>query len=136
MWDKLKHQVSTFGSAVLTAHDANGYPMSVRTAVYADNDRHELRVEVPATAEVQSGSASLLFHQHNAQLWNLRIVLVRGELTSTGNAWVFRPQPLAPSPHALRAILNCRKTATAYLRKRGLARPPIPWGRLKAIKQH
>jgi hypothetical protein len=135
MWDKLKQQASTFQSAVLTTRDADGYPVSVRTSFNADDARHELRVAVPPTVEAQPGPASLLFHQHNDQLWNLRIVLVRGELAHTGNGWVFRPQPITPSPNALRMILSCRKTAQAYLRKRGLARPPIPWDRLKAIKE-
>lgn len=136
MWDKLKREISTFQSVVLTARDADGYPVSVRTVVVADDDRHELQVTLPEPVEAQAGSASLLLHQHNEQLWNLRIVLVRGELAHNGNAWIFRPQPLTPSPNALRMILNCRKTATAYLRKRGLDRPAIPWDRLKAIKQH
>ncbi len=136
MWHKLKHHINAFGSAVLSARDADGYPLSVRTAFHADNVRHELRVEVPTSVEVQPGPASLLWHQHNEQLWDLRIVVVRGELANTGNGWVFRPQPLTPSPNALRMILNCRKAAQAYLGKHGLARPPIPWDRLKAIKQH
>ncbi len=136
MWDKLKKETSTFRSAVLTARDADGYPVSVRTSFNADDVRHELCVALPVAVDMQLGPASLLFHQHNEQLWDLRIVVVRGELANTGNEWVFRPQPLPPSPNALRMILNCRKTAKAYLRKRGLARPPIAWDRLKAIKQH
>ncbi len=136
MWDKLKHQAGTFPSAVLTSRDADGYPVSVRTSFSTDDARHELRVTLPPTVDAQPGPASLLFHQHNEQLWNLRIVLVRGELANTGHGWVFRPQPLMPSPNALRMILHCRKTAQAYLRLRGLARPSIPWDRLKAIKQH
>jgi hypothetical protein len=120
---------------VLTARDAAGYPVSVRTPVQVDDTRHELYVKVAPGAEPESGPASLLFHQHNEQLWDLQIVFVRGELTHTSDGWVFRPQPLAPPPNALRMILNCRKTARAYLRKRGLDRPSIPWERLKAIKR-
>jgi len=136
MWDKLKHQINAFGSAVLSARDTDGYPVSVRTTLHADDARHELRVTLPPTVEAQPGPASLLLHRHNEQLWDLRIVVVRGELAHTGDQWVFCPQPLTPEPSAFRMILNCRKAANAYLRKRGLARPPIPWDRLKAIKQH
>lgn len=136
MWVKLKRQISSFESAVLTARGADGYPVSVRTCLVVNDERRELRVRLPELVEVQAGAASLLLHQHNQQLWNLRIVLVRGELAHTGNAWVFRPLPLTPSPSALRMIINCRKTARAYLRTRGLTAPSVPWDRLKAIKQH
>lgn len=136
MWDKLKQHVSTFGSAVLTARDADGYPVSVRTPLRVDDTRRELYVTVAPGVEPEPGPASLLFHHHNEQLWELQIVFVRGELAQTSGGWVFRPQPLSPSPNALRFILNCRKTARAYLRKRGWERPSIPWERLQAIKQH
>lgn len=136
MWDKLKDQIGSFHSAVLTACDADGYPVSVRTPIRADDTRHELCVEVPAAVDMQPGPAALLFHEHNEQLWDLQMVVIRGALSETGGEWAFCPQPLAPEPNALRMILNSRKAAKAYLRKRGLARPSVPWDRLKAIKQH
>ncbi len=135
MWDNLKQQAGTFPSAVLTSRDATGYPVSMRTHCVIDDDRQELGVTVPAAVDAQPGPASLLLHHHNEQLWDLHIVVVRGELVRSGNAWIFRPQPRTPDPSAFRMILNCRKTTKAYLRKRGLARPRIPWDRLKAIKQ-
>jgi hypothetical protein len=136
MWDNVKHQVKSFASAVLIMRDATGYPVSVRTPCVIDDQRQELGVTVPATVDAHAGPASLLLHAHNEQLWDLRIVVVRGELVRNGDAWIFRPLPLTSDPSAFRMILNCRKAAKAYVRKRGLDRPAIPWARLKAIKQH
>jgi hypothetical protein len=135
MWDNLKHQIQSFSSAVLTTRDATGYPVSVRTSCVIDDQRQAVGVTMPAAVDAQAGPASLLLHRHNEQLWDLRIVVVRGELVHHGDAWVFRPQPRPPDPSAFRMILNYRKAANAYVRKRGLARPRIPWDRLKAIKQ-
>ncbi len=120
---------------MLTTRDATGYPVSVRTPCVIDDQRQAVGVTMPAAVDAQAGPASLLLHAHNEQLWDLHIMVVRGELVCSGNAWIFRPQPRTPDPSAFRMILNCRKAANAYVRKRGLDRPAIPWDRLKAIKQ-
>jgi hypothetical protein len=141
MWDRLVTYVQTFQSAVLNAHDANTYPASVRTPVVINHDTRTLRVQVPAELALRSGPASLLLHSHNEQLWDLKIVLVRGKLTTTPDGWIFHPTSFASEPGAegglalVKMILKLRKTAKSYLKTRGLARPQIPWNRLKAIKQ-
>jgi len=139
MWDELKRRAGTFTSAVLSAHDADGYPASVRTSFAFDEGRQAVRVEVPASVSLQEGVASLLFHSHDEQLWSQEIVLVRGELIRAPHGWVFRPLKLvreAPSSPLgiVRFLRQCRKTAKAYLKKRGVQRPAVPWAHLRELK--
>ena len=140
MWPEITKQLTIFSSAVINGRDADGYPASARTTVSADAERQELLVQLAPELELQPGPASLLFHDHNEQLWNQRVFLVRGQLAHGDNGWVFRPLSIpagmsANGPLAMvQAIMTCRKVATAYLRKRNLPRPAIPWAQLKAIK--
>lgn len=139
MWAELTPSLGAFPSAVLTARDGDGYPASVRTPMAPDAARQVVGVEVPAHLGLRPGPASLLLHSHDEQLWGLRIILVRGALERTGDGWAFRPTALASGAEsgglaAVRMLLSCRKSAAAYLRKRGLARPAVPWGRLNAVK--
>jgi hypothetical protein len=140
MWDKINQAIGSFTDPVLSAHDADGYPASLRTPVVPDAGQQVLNVQIATDLELQPGPASLLFHSHNEQLWDLRNVLVRGELAHTGSSWVFIPRQLAPARDAdgglalLKIVLDLRKVAAAYLKKRGLARPQVPWDRLKAAK--
>lgn len=139
MWDSLKRQGGAFTSAVLNGRDADGYPASVRTAFTFDDAQQAVRVTVPAEAALQAGVASLLFHSHDEQLWDQQIVLVRGELVRAADGWLFRPLTFSLDNAAgglamLRLMLKLRKTAGAYLKKRGVARPAVPWARLNALK--
>jgi hypothetical protein len=138
MWDELKRQAGGFSRTVLNARDADGYPASVRTSFVFDDAERIVRVDVPAGVALQEGVASLLFHGHNEQLWDLRIASVRGELARVDDGWVLRPVKLVEDASGALAIVrmlrNCRKTAKTYLAKRGLARPAIPWAHLKELK--
>lgn len=140
MWDKLLQQASRFTNGVLNARDSTGYPVSVRTPITADHEQHVFHLRVPDEAEVMPGPASLLFHDHDQNIWNQHVVLVRGEVLETAQGWAFRPLRLAPGlgmegPLSMfQMIRNARKTTNAYLAKRGLARPQIPWQRLRAAK--
>jgi hypothetical protein len=138
VWDELKKKAAPFNSAVLSARDAEGYPASVRTAFAFDDAERALRVHPAADLALEPGPASLLFHSHDERLWGLQIVPVRGELALSAGGWVFRPRKFAADGTGglavLRMLLNCRKAAKAYLCKRGLARPAVPWARLKELK--
>lgn len=139
MWAELIPLFGTFTSAVLSAADAEGYPASVRTSITPDTTRQVVGVNVPAALELAPGPAALLMHSHNEQLWDLRIVMVRGVLELNGSEWCFRPLAIASGVEqgglaAARMVLACRKSARIYLQKRGLTRPIIPWNKLNAIK--
>lgn len=139
MWAELTPFLGAFPSAVLSACDEAGYPASMRTPLVPDTARQLVGVEVPAHMELRPGPASLLLHSHNEQLWDLRILVVRGALERDGEGWVFRPTAIASGADTgamavLRMLRGCRKSARAYLEKRGLARPAVPWARLIAVK--
>jgi hypothetical protein len=140
MWDKLLQQASRFNNAVLNARDITGYPVSIRTPITADHEQHVLHLRVPDEAEVVSGPASLLFHDHDQNIWNQHVLLVRGEVLETAQGWDFRPLRLVPGigmegPLSMfRLIRDARRTTNTYLAKRGLARPHVSWERLRAVK--
>jgi hypothetical protein len=138
MWSELMLILRSFSSAVLSARDADGYPASVRTAVSPDASRQVVAVRVPAYVELQPGPASLLLHSHNEQLWDFRSHTMRGALERDGDGWIFRPAPTALRADSgglavVRELLACRRAAKSYLRKRGLTRPTVPWGKLRAL---
>lgn len=99
-----------------------------------------LRVSVSEALEIQPGPASILGHFHDEKLWGLKAFLVRGGLERDDRGWVFRPGTLIPAGGtnplvAIRTMRQTRRAAKAYLAKRGLARPAIPWDKIKAAKE-
>jgi hypothetical protein len=95
---------------------------------------------IKATVDkVQPGPASILGHFHDEKLWGLKAFLVRGVLERNDQGWAFRPGTPIPaggtSPlAAIRTMRQTRRAAKVYLAKRGLARPAIPWDKIKAAK--
>lgn len=140
MWDEIVRLLPGFEDAVLTGLDAEGYPYGVRVRPRVDPTRQVLRVPLPAYATVQAGPASLLCHAHDEDLWNLRSFLVRGVLRREEGGWAFEPRAFVPGagvggPMGLvRFVRGSRQNAERYLKKRGLARPSIPWNRINEIK--
>ena len=90
---------------------------------------------------VQAGPASLLFHSHDEKLWNQKIFLLRGSLEKTDKGHAFRPEKFVPSIGTggplgtVRMVLGMRKATAAYLDRRNLVRPRIPWGEIAALKE-
>jgi hypothetical protein len=131
--------VSGYRSVVLAAVDADGAPVLVRTSVAAEADGY--RVEVPADLPVTDGPAALLVHRHDDELWNLHNANVRGDLVSDEKGWLLRPSTLVePGQRDGGSILDpfriarsCQANTRRYLRRRGLARPAIPWAAYRAI---
>jgi hypothetical protein len=141
MWADIAKHLATFDTAVLTAHDAAGYPFSVRCRPQVDNSNQLLRLSLAADLPLQPGPAGLLCHFHDEQMWNLRSFVVRGRLEREGEGWLFRPVQFIPGAGIggfmgqMRFLRKARQMATAYLQKRGLARPPIPWDEVKALHE-
>ena len=140
MWDEIVRLLPSFEDAVLTGLDAEGYPYGVRVRPRADPTKRLITVPLPAHAPVQAGPASLLCHSHDEDLWNLRSFLVRGVLRREGEGWTFEPRAFVPGagvggPMGLvRFVRGSRQNAERYLKKRGLARPSIPWTKINEIK--
>jgi hypothetical protein len=142
MWDEIMEHLPDFQSAVLTGVDTEGYPFSVRCWPYPDPTGVEvLRVQLRADTPIRPGSASLLCHKHDENLWNLRSFLVRGVLGRDERGWRLEPLRFIPGagigglPAMARFFIGSRRNARRYLKKRGLARPRIPWDEINAVKK-
>jgi hypothetical protein len=141
MWPEIREHLYQFDSAVLTGLDAGGYPFSVRCRPYPDKSGAEmLRVALPADTPIRPGPASLLCHRHDENLWNLKSFLVRGSLDHDVGGWNFEPIRFVPGvgigglPAMMHFFVGSRRNAARYLKKRGLARPRIPWDEINAVK--
>ncbi len=141
MWDEITKGLAQFPDAVLTVVDADGYPLSIRCHPQADAATQVLRVPTARGLDLRPGPASLLCHSHDENLWKLKAFLVRGRIEPSDDSWVFHPQKFIPgggmgSPLGdVRTVVGARLTAKRYLTKRGLARPAIPWDRIKSTRQ-
>ncbi|WKU04668.1 pyridoxamine 5'-phosphate oxidase family protein [Micromonospora sp. HUAS LYJ1] len=132
--------LATYPSVVLATLDAGGAPLLVRTTATAGVDGY--RVVVPDGLAPVEGPASLLVHQHDAQLWNLHNANVRGELVRDAGAWTLRPRRLIePAARhqprrtdSLRTVRSTRAATRRYLRRRGWKRPTIPWAAYRALR--
>jgi hypothetical protein len=139
MWDEIVKHLVDFSSAVLTGVDEAGYPFSIRCKPEPDVAEQVLHVQVPEYTNIQPGSAGLLCHKHDEQLWNLKNFMLRGSLESSVHGWIFRPQRFIPGAGIggllgmVRFLRSGRRIAKRYLDKRGLEHPVIPWDRVHAL---
>jgi hypothetical protein len=140
VWDEIVRLLPGFESAVLTGLDAEGYPYSVRCRPWADSSARQIRVHLPTHASIEAGPASLLCHSHDENLWDLRSFLVRGTLAREDIGWILEPQRYVPGAGVeglrgmVRFVTGSRRNTKRYLKKRGLARPRIPWKAINEIK--
>jgi hypothetical protein len=137
MWDKVLKHLVKYPSAVLTGIDGEGYPTSVRCSPEADSGRKVLKLNLPGYVTLQAGPASVLCHYHDDLLWNQTNFVLRGNLDKVDNEWVFTPTQFIEGAGAgmnpLRQIRQGRSAAKSYLAKRSVARPKVPWDKLKAL---
>lgn len=138
MWRELTKHLPEFPTAVLTGVDSEGYPYSVRCRARAEEGAGRIRLDLRGEHPLVEGPASLLCHSLNEQLWDLRNLLVRGVLARDGAGWVLRPVKFVPGAgigSILKTFMEGRRVAAAYLAKRGMSRPVIPWDRIRGAKQ-
>ncbi|MHB8644837.1 MAG: hypothetical protein ACYDAR_03485 [Thermomicrobiales bacterium] len=130
-----------FRGAVLTGRDGDGFPYSIRCQPMPDNASRLVRVQVPPSATIEEGPASLLWHSHDALLWHQKSFLVRGTLTRDADGWNLHPMRLIPGVGfggirgVVRFARDARRTADRYLAAHDLARPTIPWAEIIAVKK-
>ena len=140
MWRDLAQVLPRFSSAVLTFRDAEGYPFSLRCQPQPEPATHSFRIEIPSGVPARAGPAGLLWHRHDEQLWRQVSYTTRGRLEQVGSAWRYTPTHYTPGlgiggvPAFVRFVLGARRTTAAYLARRGLARPRVPWRQINAIK--
>jgi hypothetical protein len=141
MWDEILDGLEAHDSAVLTGYDEQGFPFSVRCIPEADRRNRRLKVEIPRSAEIQPGKASILMHSHNEELWDLVQFLIRGTLVKTTEGHYFVPASTSGSPKkasgmdAIKSLRTIRRRGNAYLKHRDLGRPTIPWDDVHRLQQ-
>ena len=130
--------MASFDSAVLAARDADGVPWLLR--VRPELDRTGVfRLDVPAGEPVEPGPASLLCHFHDEQLWNMRSVVVVGELARHERSWHFSATRVVPGASTnpvrmIQTVAGCRRSARQYLERRRLTSPPVDWAAYDSLK--
>jgi hypothetical protein len=74
VWAEAAKSLTKFPEAVVTALDADGYPVSVRVPTTSyDPDTGELPVTWPPGFALTVGPAVVLCHYHDEKLWNLSL---------------------------------------------------------------
>ncbi len=138
LWAMLTRYAPRFASAVLTSVGGDGFPASLRCRPLIEPAPQRLRLHLPAGAGATPGPASLLYHRHDERLWGLLSFLLTGELAQEGGDWVFRPARFLPGMGIgglrgyWRFVMQGRRTAAAYLARRGLPRPQVAWDEMRA----
>jgi hypothetical protein len=137
VWAEAAKWLKKFDEAVLTALDADGYPISVRVDHRAyDATTGRLPVPLPAELRAVDGPANLLCHYHDAKLWNLKAIAIKGRLAQRDGTPVFESTSFDPPKFALIAFVrNVRTSAQKYLDKRGLDRPAVNWDAVKELQR-
>ncbi len=136
MWDKIETLQPLFTSAVLTAVDADGYPISIRTVPQCDFIAQFIHIAIPSQLPFQAGPAALLFHSHDEKLATLKSFALRGHLAYHATEWIFYPQRFIPGVGInsyQQYIDDATNTARAYLQKRGIEHLEVPWDKIKAL---
>ena len=139
MWDEIVGHLADFPTAVLTAVDDTGYPFSLRCRPELDGSTQTLRLHLPEGTGIRVGPACLLCHRHDEQLWNLKSFYLRGELERDPPGWVLHPRRFVPGAGIggliglLKFVRAGRRRTRRYLKKRGLARPAVPWDRIHEV---
>ena len=138
MWAEAAKWLGKFDETVMTALDANGYPVSIRVDPRNyDAATGRLAAPLPSALRIVEGPADLLSHYHDEKMWHLNAIQVKGRIENRDGAWVFQSTKFdAPSKLAIFQFLaNTRTAAQKYLDKRGLQRPPINWPAVKEIQR-
>lgn len=138
MWAEAAKWLRKYNDAVLTALDADGYPVSLRISHEAyDAATGELVADIPEELHAAEGPANLLCHYHDEKMWNISAVQIKGRICQRDGRWVFVSTRFdAPSKLAmLYFIRNARNSGQKYLDKRGLSRPEVDWVAIKEAQR-
>lgn len=137
-WREVSRGLRHYDSAVLSARDREGYPVTVRCVPAPDADRAAFAVRVPDGLRVEAGPAWLLCHFHNDKFWNLRSFGARGRLERADGTWLFRPTAFVPGMGGIVAMVRLfvrgRRNAYRYLAARHLEPPDVRWDLVNEAK--
>jgi hypothetical protein len=138
VWREVSRELRRYDSAVLSARDREGYPVTVRCVPGPDEDRTAFTVRIPDGLGVEVGPAWLLCHFHDRQFWGLRSFGARGQLERADGAWLFRPTAFVPGMGGVIAMVRMfvggRRRAYRYLAIRHLEPPDVRWDLVNEAK--
>jgi hypothetical protein len=140
MWAEAATTLETFPTAVVTATGTDGYPVSIRVpSARYDASTGTLPVAWPPNLDPAAGPAIVLGHYHDENLWNIRMMQIKGRLEQRDEGWVFVSTAFTPPAPMLKAFLqmarSSRAVAARYLAKRGLPKPTINWAALEQLRR-
>ncbi|GBG37446.1 hypothetical protein [Mycobacterium montefiorense] len=141
MWQLASESLSAFPEVVITTVGIGGHPVSVRQrSPRYDAETGEMPVLMPASVAPAAGPANVLAHSHDEDLWNLRIVRIKGRLESRDGGWIFVSTAFTPpSPEGFKSrwlmAKAMRRSSSRYLAARGLAHPKVNWTILKRMQR-
>ena len=138
-WREIARAMRGYDSAVITARDERGYPVSVRMRPIPDERTQTLSVPLPDDLRMEPGPAWLLCHYHDEHLWSLRSFGARGWLELRPDGWHFRPTTFVPGMGGIAAMVRLfvggRRRARRYVTARGIVPPEIRWDQINAVKR-
>jgi hypothetical protein len=133
VWGEAAKWVGKFAEGVVTAVDVRGYPVSVRqTSLPYDAASGVMAVVMPDALQAQPGPASLLVHTHDDLLWNQQAAQLRGRLERGDAGWRFVTTSFEP-PSIWKQLRGIGRSATSYLARRGLPRPPVDYAAIERL---
>ncbi|HEX9297410.1 MAG TPA: hypothetical protein VF881_16320 [Polyangiaceae bacterium] len=133
MWARAARDLAAYREAVVNAVDGEDYPLSVRqTAPVLDPATGTMPVAIPGALGAVAGPASVLAHFHDAKLWKLRAMLIKGRLERRGDHWIFVATEYIPPPGPFAVIARARKATAKYLATRR-PRPEVAFDVIQRI---
>jgi len=137
-WRQVARELRHYDSAVLSARDGDGYPVTFRCMPAPEPGRGAFRVSLPEALGVVAGPAWLLCHFHDEMFWGLRSFGARGRLEPAADGWLFRPTVFVPGMGGIGAMVRMfvggRSRASRYLAVRHLQPPIIRWDLVNEAK--
>jgi hypothetical protein len=138
VWAEAAKWLAKFPEAVVTAVDAEGYPVSIReTAPRYNAETGQMSIAWPDGVAVAEGPATVVCHSHDEKVWNIKAMQIKGRLERRTADWVFTSTAFTPPSGMLitfwRLSKNGRAAAKRYLDKRGLPPPVVNWGAIDEL---
>jgi hypothetical protein len=140
VWAEAAKALAAFPEVVVTAVDADGYPVSIRQTVGRyDAQTGHMPVVWPPDLAITDGPATVLGHYHDEKLWNLKAMQIKGRLERRDGDWVFISTAFTPPSGMLVAFWRFSKNGRAagrrYLDKRGLTAPAVNWDAIDELQR-
>jgi len=140
VWAEAARWLAKFPEAVVTAVDAEGYPVSIREAAPRyDPETGQMSVAWPDGVAFAEGPANVLCHSHDEKVWNIKAMQIKGHLERSEGDCVFITTAFTPPPGMLVTFWRLSRTGRAaarrYLDNRGLTAPAVNWDAIDELQR-